>query len=189
MNLPVLVLVRGPQQLEKWSLGGFQIQSSSLRFNEIATTRLACPPESLSDRYHPYVRPQEAGNKTDVRWFSLRNSEGLGLQFRAAGGKGPLGALPEEMTESLERSIVDVPHLSFSALHFTQEDLDDGPRKDQRHSGQLTERALVALNVDLMQMGVGGITSWGPTGLPEYSLPYGPYEYTFTMRPLSGNDR
>ena len=129
----------------------------------------------VADQYHPYVRPQESGNKTDVRWMTLRReSDGLGLMVMAEGGQG------ETMGE--------YPYLSMSVLHFTQEDLDDGPEKDQRHSGELKERELVAVNVDFRQMGVGGITSWGPTALPEYSLPYEDYTYRFTLRPLSGSD-
>jgi len=129
----------------------------------------------VSDQYHPYVRPQESGNKTDVRWMTFRReSDGLGLMVMAGGGEG------ETMGE--------YPYLSMSALHFTQEDLDDGPRKGQRHSGELKERSLVAVNVDFRQMGVGGITSWGPTALPEYSLPYENYRYRFILRPITGSE-
>jgi beta-galactosidase len=125
----------------------------------------------VADQYHPYVRPQESGNKTDVRWMAFRRgAEGPGLMVLAGGGMG------ETMGER--------PYLSMSALHYTQEDLDDGPQKDQRHSGQLEERDLVAVNVDLRQMGVGGITSWGPTALPKYSLPYGDYSYRYILRPI-----
>ncbi len=129
----------------------------------------------VSEQYHPYVRPQEAGNKTDVRWMTLRRpSDGLGLMIMAGGGEG--------------ETLGPVPHLSMSALHFTQEDLDDGDEKDQRHSGQLKERDLVALNVDFRQMGVGGIHSWGTTALPKYSLPYEDYTYRFILRPISASD-
>jgi beta-galactosidase len=76
----------------------------------------------------------------------------------------------------------------MSALHFLQEDLDDGPQKGQRHSGELKERDLVAVNVDFLQMGVGGITSWGPTALPKYSLPYEDYSYQFILRPITAAD-
>ena len=129
----------------------------------------------VSSQYHPYVRPQESGNKTDVRWMTFRRErDGLGLMVIAGGGRG------ETMGES--------PHLSMSALHFLQEDLDDGPQKDQRHSGELKERDLVAVNVDFLQMGVGGITSWGPTALPKYSLPYEDYSYQFILRPITAAD-
>lgn len=85
-------------------------------------------------------------------------------------------------------SMGEYPHLSMSALHYTQEDLDDGPQKDQRHSGELEPRDLVAVNVDFRQMGVGGITSWGPTALPKYSLPYEDYSYRFVLRPVRPSD-
>jgi beta-galactosidase len=132
--------------------------------------------QSVRNAFHPYVRPQETGNKTDVRWMVLRREpDGLGLLVLAEGGASESG--------------VENPFLSMSALHFTQEDLDDGPAKDQRHSGELRERNLVAVNVDYRQMGVGGITSWGPTALPKYSLPYENYTYRFTLRPITGADR
>ena len=118
----------------------------------------------VSEQYHPYIRPQESGNKTDIRWMSLRNDRGIGLL------------------------VVGDPLLSGSALHYTQEDLDDGEEKDQRHSGELRELDLVALNIDFKQMGVGGINSWGPTALPDYSLPYRAYGYSFTLKPYSSSD-
>lgn len=74
--------------------------------------------------------------------------------------------------------------LSASALHYTQEDLDDGPRKEQRHAQELKPRNLVALNVDYRQMGVAGINSWGATPLPQYTLPYGEYRVGFVLRPF-----
>jgi beta-galactosidase len=129
----------------------------------------------VSDQFHPYVRPQETGNKTDVRWMTFRRAiDGLGLMVLAKGGGG------ESMGED--------PYLSMSALHYTQEDLDDGPEKDQRHAGELRERDLVAVDVDFRQMGVGGITSWGPTALPQYSLPYEDYSYGFILRPITASD-
>ena len=142
----------------------------------------------VSEQYHPYVRPQENGNKTDVRWFALRNGDGVGLLVLAEGGSGPFGVDEEIMAEDRDRVGTAWPHLSFSALHFTQEDLDDGPEKDQRHAGNLEERNLVALNIDLRQMGVSGFNSWGTNALPEYSLPYGKYEYQFTLRPFQAGD-
>jgi beta-galactosidase len=141
-----------------------------------AGTWIGITEQLVSSAFHPYVRPQETGNKTDVRWATLRREPyGLGLMILAEGGVSESG--------------VENPYLSMSALHFTQEDLDDGPAKDQRHSGELEERDLVAVNVDYRQMGVGGITSWGPTALPKYSLPYENYTYRFTLRPITGADR
>jgi beta-galactosidase len=119
---------------------------------------------TVSEQFHPYVRPQENGNKTDVRWFALADESGTGLL------------------------VIGMPLLSMSALHFTVEDLDPGESKARRHSGELVERALVNINIDYKQMGVGGITSWGPTGLPKYSLYYQDYRYSFRLRPFSLED-
>ena len=99
---------------------------------------------TVTDQAYPYVRPQETGNKTDVRWVALANASGTGLL--AAGS----------------------PCLSVTALHYLTSDLDPGDQKAQRHAGEIPPRAFVRLNLDERQMGVGGITSWGPTALPKY---------------------
>jgi len=119
---------------------------------------------TVAEQFHPYVRPQETGNKTDVRWMALTDREGRGLL------------------------VVGMPLLSLSALHFAIEDLDPGPVKLQRHAGDLTPRPDVYVNVDYKQMGVGGINSWGPTALPEYSLPYREYRYRFLIRGMVRGD-
>jgi len=116
----------------------------------------------VRDLYHPYVRPQENGNRTDVRWVQLKNSEGDGF-------------LVEGM-----------PLLNFSAFHFLNKDLDPGPQKAQRHTYHIKNRPLVCLNLDLKQMGVGGDTSWGDRARPhpEYTLYPRDYTYTFRIRPF-----
>jgi beta-galactosidase len=116
------------------------------------------------EQYHPYVRPQENGNKTDVRWVSLTNDEGVGLLA------------------------VGMPLLSVSAHHFTMEDFDPGVRKRQRHTIDVRKRPLVRLNLDYKQMGVGGDTSWGARTHPEYTLPAKEYSYSFRLRPFSQRD-
>jgi beta-galactosidase len=118
----------------------------------------------VMEQYHPYVRPQENGNKTDVRWAALTNDEGVGLL------------------------VVGDPLLEVSAFHFLPEDFDPGPRKRQRHAVDLERRDLVTLNIDLGQMGVGGDTSWGARPHLQYSLPAREYAYRFRMRPFSDRD-
>ena len=113
------------------------------------------------EQYHPYIRPQENGNKTDVRWLSLTNAEGHGLL------------------------VVGDPVLDFSAHHFLPEDFDPGPKKTQRHAIDLERRDLVTLNLDYKQMGVGGDTSWGARPHPQYTLPAREYAYRFRLRPYS----
>ncbi len=116
---------------------------------------------TVMEQYHPYIRPQENGNKADVRWAAITNAEGVGLL------------------------VVGDPLLEVSAHHFLPEDFDPGPSKQQRHAVDLKRRELVTLNVDLRQMGVGGDTSWGARPHPQYSLPAGEYSYRFRMRPFS----
>jgi beta-galactosidase len=119
---------------------------------------------TVDQQFHPYVRPQETGYKTDVRWVTLTNKGGDG--FLAVG----------------------MPHLSVNALHFYSMDLDPGEQKRQRHTFHLEKRKLVNLHLDYKQMGVGGDTSWGARPHPEYTLlPDKTYSYSFRMRPfLSG---
>jgi len=116
---------------------------------------------TVMEQYTPYVRPQENGNKTDVRWMALTNKRGVGLL------------------------VVGDPLLEASALHFLAQDFDPGPRKRQRHAVDLERRDLVTLNVDLHQMGVGGDTSWGARPHPSYTLPAREYAYRFRLRPFS----
>jgi beta-galactosidase len=120
----------------------------------------------VMDQYHPYIRPQENGNKTDVRWVALTNDRGVGLLA------------------------VGMPLLSMSAHHFIDGDFDPGPKKRQRHTYHLKKRDLVTLRLDYKQMGVGGDTSWGDRARahPEYTLPSKEYSYSFRLRPFSKKD-
>ena len=116
--------------------------------------------QTVSQQFYGYVRPQETGNKTDVRWFEITNNKGKGIRIQG---------------DNL---------LSMSALHYLQSDLDDGDKKDQRHSGDLKPRPQTSLNIDQKQMGLGSINSWGQLPLPQYRLPFGNYEYEFTITPV-----
>ena len=115
---------------------------------------------SVQDQFHPYIRPQETGNKTDVRWVKLTNENGKGLW------------------------IAGDTVLNISARHFLDEDLDDGIQKHNRHSGELKVRDLTTLNIDLQQTGVGGINSWGTWPLKQYRLEYKDYSYSFIIKPV-----
>ena len=118
----------------------------------------------VADEYYPYVRPQESGNHTDVRWFSVVDSEGRGLQFAS--------------TAPME----------CSALPFLVDDLDDGMYKDKKwghHSGDLVERPLTQVHLSQRQMGLGCVNSWGAWPLPQYRVPYKDYDFTIVISPLS----
>ena len=117
----------------------------------------------VKDEYFPYVRPQESGNHTDVRWFRVLNKQGRGLEFYS-------GAPME-----------------CSALNYLVEDLDDGPHKDKKighHSGDLVERPLTQVHIQQRQFGLGCVTSWGAWPRPEYRLGYGDKDFTFVIKPL-----
>jgi len=116
------------------------------------------------DQYHPYIRPQENGYKTDVRWVALANDDGVGLLA------------------------VGLPLISTGASHFLPGDYEYGPGKDQRHPTDMKKRDLVVFNVDYKQMGVGGDTSWGAKPHDQYMLYPKAYSYSFRLRPFSRQD-
>jgi beta-galactosidase len=116
--------------------------------------------QRVAEQYHPYVRPQESGNKTEVRYWRVLDKQGRGLEFYG--------------TEAL----------NATALNYLQSDLDDGWEKDQRHSGDLTPRDFTVVSIDHRQFGLGCINSWGAWPLPQHRMPYGDYEYTFVIRPV-----
>lgn len=117
----------------------------------------------VADEYFPYVRPQESGNHTDVRWFRVLNADGQGLEFYAGAP------------------------IEVSALNYLTEDLDDGPVKDKvigRHSGDLVERPLTQVHIQQRQMGLGCVNSWGAWPREEYMLPYRDYDFTYVIKPV-----
>jgi beta-galactosidase len=117
--------------------------------------------QTLKQQYFPYARPQESGNKTDVRWVQFTNAKGRGLQF--------------SFTDSL---------LSFSALPYSLDDLDPEVNKKQYHSGELNERDQIYVHIDLLQTGLQGIDSWGAWPLEKYRIPYKDHQYSYWIKPL-----
>jgi len=111
---------------------------------------------SVEEQFHPYVRTQETGNKTDVRWMALTNKSGAGLLA------------------------VGMPLLYASAWPFTMDDLEKST-----HINELPRRDTITVNLDYKQMGVGGDDSWGARTHPEYTLPAKAYSYQFRLRPYT----
>ncbi len=118
---------------------------------------------TVDAQYHDYSRPQETGNKTDVRWMKLANTDGEGLIVTG-----------------------DEP-LSMTALPVETSDLDHERSREaaRLHGGDIEMRDIVRLNIDWKQMGVGGDNSWGAKPLPKYQIQPQRYEYGFTMRPVA----
>ena len=119
--------------------------------------RLGVYRQTVDEQFFPYMRPQATGTKTDVRWIEIGNY----------------------------RIMSDRP-LSFSALNYTREELDEtcvaeptgqdkGKDKHQRHPYDLKKADHVELSIDLAEAGVGGINSWSKDAecLPQYRIPYG----------------
>ena len=113
----------------------------------------------VADQYVPYTRPQENGYKTDVRWMTLTNNSGNGIQIE---GLQPLGV---------------------SALNNFPEDFDPGLTKKYRHSSDITPRKEVVICVDLTQRGLGGDDSWGALPHKRYQLTKKEYSYGFVIQP------
>jgi beta-galactosidase len=115
----------------------------------------------VADQYHAYVRPQETGNKTDVRWIALQDLSGAGLKVSA-----------EQV-------------LSVNALAFPYEDLYPRPR-GQWHSSDIVPHGDGSLLIDAAQTGVGGDVGWDPFGRPhqQYRIPVRPTRYEFLITPL-----
>ena len=124
------------------------------------STDLGIYNQTVSEQFYAYVRPQENGNKTDIRWWKQLNAAGDGLQF-----------------------IAEAP-FSASALHYTIASLDDGAQKNQSHSNEVKEADLTNVLIDKAQMGLACVNSWGAIPEPQYLLPYGDYEFTFIMMPV-----
>ena len=126
---------------------------------------------SVADQYWAYLRPQENGNKTDVRWLAITDSNGNGLFFEG------------------------MPLLEVSAHHNLQEDFESVERSFNnqpgetpalnRHTTDVKPRDLTSVNVDYKQMGVGGDNSWGAWTHDQYRLTEKEYRYSFRMRAIS----
>jgi beta-galactosidase len=125
---------------------------------------------SVRELYTPYIRPQENGYHTDVRWISLTNGQGQGVL------------------------ICGEPMVGFSAHHNTREDFTslhrnydaslDNPAQYNRHTTDVIPKDLVSLYVDLQQMGVGGDNSWGARTHAQYRLEGDQYQYRFRIKPI-----
>ena len=121
--------------------------------------RIAIYNDDADNQYFPYIRPQESGTKSDIRWWKQTDATGLGLQVKSC---SPFYA---------------------SALHFDTEELDDGDEKEQRHSFDLKKSKFTNLFLDAAHMGVGGENSWGAWPLEKYRVHYGNKTFNFVLIP------
>ena len=121
--------------------------------------RIGVYTDDADNQYFPYIRPQESGTKSDIRWWKQTDATGMGLQVKSC-----------------------TPFYA-SAIHFDTEELDDGDDKEQRHSFDLKKSKFTNLFLDSAHMGVGGENSWGAWPLEKYRVHYGNKTFTFTLIP------
>lgn len=131
--------------------------------------------QTVADQYWPYVRPQENGNKTDVRWVAVTDTDGNGLLF------------------------VGLPLLEVSAHHNVLADFESKIRSFDnqrdltpavnRHINDVKPRDLTSVNIDYKQMGVGGDDSWGARTHDEYRLTAKEYKYSFRMKAIAAGEK
>ena len=122
--------------------------------------RIAIYNDEADNQYFPYIRPQESGTKSDMRWWNQTDASGFGFKVKSC---KPFYA---------------------SAIHFDTEELDDGDDKDQRHSFNLKKSKFTNLFLDAEHSGVAGENSWGAWPLEKYRLHYGDKNFTFVLIPL-----
>ncbi len=119
----------------------------------------------VADMYVPYIRPQENGHRTDVRWLALNRGDDSGLLVVAD----------------------DV--IEFNALHNTVEDFDAGPNKDKNlmHTYDISPRSLVELHIDYRMIGAGGDDSWGARPHDQHMInpTADGHQYSFTLVPFA----
>ena len=116
---------------------------------------------TADDLFYPYVRPQETGTMSDLRWWNQTNKDGVG--FRVESDK----------------------RFSASALHYDLLTLDEGTEKKQRHSQSIEKSKYTNLFIDLVQSGVGGVDSWGGDGRARkgHRVEYKDYTFSFRLSP------
>lgn len=124
--------------------------------------RLGVYDAKVADQYWGYVCPQESGNKTEVRYWQVKDENGKGLEFYS------------------------FAPMECSTLNYLASDLDDGWDKNahQSHSGDLTPRDFSVVKLAARQRGLACVNSWGAIPLEQYRMPYQDYSFTYVIRPL-----
>lgn len=126
--------------------------------------RIGIYEQTADQQFFPYIRPQETGLKSDVRWWQQTTPQGMGLRLTTT-DEVPVG-------------------FYASALHYNIKDLDDGDEKEQRHSTEVPRSKFTVLCFDVAHFGLGGINSWGNWPLEQYRTERKSYYFDFTLTPL-----
>lgn len=116
--------------------------------------------QTVAEQFYPYIRPQETGTKSDVRYWKQLNSAGKGLEF------------------------VSSEPFYASALNYSIEALDEGTKKHQMHSSEVKKIDYVNVLIDGAQPGLACVNSWGALPLPQYQLPYQDRSFQLLIKPI-----
>ena len=125
-----------------------------------SSSELGIYDQTVTSQFYPYVRPQENGTKSDIRWWKVLNDAGRGLM------------------------VTSVEPFSASALHYTIESLDEGVQKHNSHSAEINPAPLTNLLVDKCQQGLACVNSWGAIPEEEYRIHYGDLSFTYLLTPV-----
>lgn len=121
--------------------------------------------QTADQQFYAYIRPQETGTKSDLRWWRQTDAAGRGICLTAD------------------------TRFGASALHYSIADLDEGDEKDQRHSPEVPKSKYTQLCFDLVQAGLGGVNSWGALPLEPYRLPCKDMVFHFRITPVVANSK
>jgi beta-galactosidase len=113
---------------------------------------------TVAEMYVSYVRPQENGYRTNVKWVAISDGKFVGIYFEG------------------------VPDLGFSAMPYTYDDLK-GFEQNGKHGNLIQKQSFTNLNLDYMQCGVGGDDSWGAWPMEKYLIPAKDYTWSYRIRP------
>lgn len=128
--------------------------------NRNTASRLGIYSQSVDEQFHPYVKSQENGTKTDIRHLTLLDAIGRGLRIDS-----------------------EIP-FSASALHYSIESLDAGGQKENHHSHLVDKQDVTNLLIDKVQMGQALIDSWGAIPSKEAMVEYKDYDFSFVLTPV-----
>ncbi|MFC2760724.1 glycoside hydrolase family 2 TIM barrel-domain containing protein [Hallella multisaccharivorax] len=116
---------------------------------------------TADEQFYPYMRPQETGTKSDIRWWKQSGNDGVAFMIT------PINTW-----------------MDAAALHYNISDLDEGSEKKQRHSPEVPKSKYTELTFDLIQQGLGGTNSWGALPLDKYRVHFGDKTFHFVINPL-----
>ena len=117
--------------------------------------------QTADQQFYPFIRPQETGTKSDIRWWKQTTAEGLGFCITAVNN-----------------------YFDACALHYNISDLDEGDQKAQRHSPEVPKSKYTELSINQAHFGLGGENSWGSWPLQQHRLSYQDMTFTFHLTPL-----